>query len=549
MTHKFMKAVSLLLTLGILMSLFGCGAEPAIVRYDISGTIESLDPQFADQEGEQMVLYNMMEGLTKQLPTGEVVNGVIQDYQVSPDQRTYTFHLIPGMIWDDEDHTPVTADDFVFAFQRIFNSIYPSPFVTMYSSIENGDEVLSGAMPQENLGVKALDKLTVEFKLDYADPSFLESLSHSSAMPCSEKLFKEAGGKYGTTIKETYSNGPFYLMRWENGNLIYLRHNDRYYDSSKVITPGVYLYMDRDVQTKAQEERGEEAPTRFELLMDGKSDGCLADYNQYRKAKAQNMDCQETENVVWALMFNQNHSAFQNIKVRQGFLRAIDRDSLTGFLDENHQENLKVYDRLIPPAISIFTESYDKQTSVSSLNSYDPKSAYDIYREGMDELGADTLRKIQLMVVKESNIPEMCGKLQQAWQKALAVSVNIEEVDMDEMNSRLSSGDYQIALVPLKASANTPADILGRFTTDSTQNHASYHNEAFDKALNTAISSHDKQTVLKQYEATETMLMDDAVAYPLLVETSYFILGKNVTGIQFYPYGGKIVFRDAVSMR
>ena len=43
--------------------------------------------------------------------------------------------------------------------------------------------------------------------------------------------------------------------------------------------------------------------------------------------------------------------------------------------------------------------------------------------------------------------------------------------------------------------------------------------------------------------------MDDAVVYPLLVETQYFVLGKDVAGIDYYPYGGKVVFRDALALR
>ena len=45
------------------------------------------------------------------------------------------------------------------------------------------------------------------------------------------------------------------------------------------------------------------------------------------------------------------------------------------------------------------------------------------------------------------------------------------------------------------------------------------------------------------------MLMDDATAYPLMVETSYFVMGEGVTGIDYYPYGGKVIFRNAVAMR
>ena len=547
--HRFLKINCIMMALVLVFALTGCGAEPSLLRYDLSGGVTSLDPQFADGESEQLVIYNMMEGLMRQLPSGELENGVITEYEVSEDQTVYTFSLKEGMVWDDSENTPVTAHDFVFAFQRIFNNIYPSPFASMYSSIHNSRKVLSGQASAEELGVKALDDMTVQFTLDYADPAFLESLAHSSAMPCSQKLFENANGKYGATIKETYSNGPFYLMQWENGNRIYLKKNDKYYGAAEVQSPGIYLYMNRDVQTAAQKEAGQEAPSYFDLLMDGKSDGCLADYEQYKKAKAKGMTCEETESTVWALVFNQTHTAFCNQQVRQGFIRAIDRSVLEEYFQKSKQENLRVYDRLIPPTISLFTQSYTEQTSVTTKNTYDPQAAYQSYRAGMDELEADTLRKIQLLVPSDSSIPEMCGLLQQAWQSTLAVSVNIEEVSRDELSSRLSIGDYQVALVPLKASANTPTDILSRFTSSSTSNISAYKNPSFDSIVEGVGNSHDPQQILNRYVSAETMLLDDAVAYPLMVETSYFVLGEGVSGIQFYPYGGKVIFRDAVALR
>lgn len=541
------RIVCLLLLLPVLLG--GCGASSSLVRYDISGDVESLDPQFADEENEQLVIYNIMEGLMCQLPSGELTNGVIEGYDVSADQLTYTFHLRDGMVWDDADSTPVTAHDFVFAFQRIFNSIYPSPFASLYSAIRNSQQVLSGELQTSELGVQATDDLTVVFTLSYADPSFLESLAHSSAMPCSQKLFEAAGGRYGTSVSQTFSNGPFTLMQWENGNRIYLKKNSSYYDAQAVQTPGVYLYMDRDVQTSAQAERGEEAPTFFSLLMEGRSDGCLADYSQYLQAQQAGLSCEETQGTVWALVFNQTHSAFSNQQVRQGFIRAIDRSTLEDFLRANQQDNLHTYDRLIPPAITLFTQSYTEQTTVNTVNTYDPQAAYEAYRAGMDELEADTLRSIQLLVPSDSQIPEMCGLLQQAWQQTLAVSVNIVEVSRDELSSRLSLGDYQVALVPLQASANTPADILSRFLSTSSSNFTYYQSASYDSTLSGLENSHDSQQILSQYAAAETMLMDDATAFPLLVETSYFVLGEGTTGIDYYPYGGKVIFRNAVSMR
>ena len=368
---KGLGVLCLLLTLCLLLS--GCRESSSLVRYDISNGVESLDPQFASEENEQLVIYNMMEGLMRQKPSGELTNGAIERYEVSDDQKVYTFFLVDGMVWDDKENTPVTAHDFVFAFQRIFNSIYPSPFASMFSSIKNSQQVLSGQLDASSLGVQALDDHTVRFTLNYADPAFLEALAHSSAMPCNQKLFENANGKYGSTIQQSYSNGPFFLMQWDNSSRIYLKKNDKYYAAEQVLTPGVYLYVDRDVQTAAQKERDEQPSSTFELLMDGKADGCQANYEQYQLAMQAGMSCQTAESTVWALVFNQNHSAFSNQQVRQGFLRAIDRSALETFLQNSRQENLRVYARLIPPTISLFTQPYTDQTSVTTSNLYDPQ--------------------------------------------------------------------------------------------------------------------------------------------------------------------------------
>ena len=155
---KGLGVLCLLLTLCLLLS--GCRESSSLVRYDISNGVESLDPQFASEENEQLVIYNMMEGLMRQKPSGELTNGAIERYEVSDDQKVYTFFLVDGMVWDDKENTPVTAHDFVFAFQRIFNSIYPSPFASMFSSIKNSQQVLSGQLDASSLGVQALDDHT-----------------------------------------------------------------------------------------------------------------------------------------------------------------------------------------------------------------------------------------------------------------------------------------------------------------------------------------------------------------------------------------------------
>ena len=231
-----------------MLALTGC-AQPRdtmTLRVCLDAAPATLDPAMASSDAERTVVAHLFENLMK-LSRGEdgsiqPVYAAAKSYTVEDNldgTETYTFTLRQNVRWSDGQ--TVTAHDFVFAFQRIFNSIYPSPFASLYSAIRNSQQVLSGELQASELGVQATDDLTVVFTLSYADPSFLESLAHSSAMPCSQKLFEAAGGRYGTSISQTFSNGPFTLMQWENGNRIYLKKNSSYYDAQAVQTPASTL--------------------------------------------------------------------------------------------------------------------------------------------------------------------------------------------------------------------------------------------------------------------------------------------------------------------
>ena len=120
--HRFLKINCIMMALVLVFALTGCGAEPSLLRYDLSGGVTSLDPQFADGESEQLVIYNMMEGLMRQLPSGELENGVITGYEVSEDQTVYTFSLKEGMVWDDSEFLIIST------LPRLLRCIHP--FIT-----------------------------------------------------------------------------------------------------------------------------------------------------------------------------------------------------------------------------------------------------------------------------------------------------------------------------------------------------------------------------------------------------------------------------------
>lgn len=528
------RILSLVLAVSLLLGLLcGCSKSSSLIRYDISTGASNLDPQFATSQTDQMIIHNLFEGLVRQLPDGSIEAALAESWTLSEDETVYTFQLRQDAFWKSGQQ--VTAHDFVFAFRRIFNVLSPSPYASYYLSLQGAQSILDNNTNVANLGVRAKNDTTLEFYLSQADSSFLERLCHSSAMPCNEEFFNETRGKYGSTKSAVASCGPFFLNLWDNEKL-YLKKSGSYYDANSVETPGVYLWIDR--------ENSDEEGALYDLVMDGSSDSCPVTYQQAEAAKALGYTCQEHIGTAWGLVVNPKHPQLSNESIRHSFFRSINRDELEGYLTEN----MVLTDRLISPEISLYAQSYVESTTVNS-NIYDPAEARERWQTGLNEIDSLVLSSMELLVPEDGNAPFLCGMLQQMWQRNLSAFVNIVALPQDELTQRVSSGDYDLAIVPFTASSNSPYDVLSRFVSTSALNQWNYSSEDFDLLLETASTSSDEEISRSAYADAEELLYDDCIVFPLFYEISYILFAPNVSGIEIYPYGGMVLFKNALAIR
>ena len=111
------------------------------------------------------------------------------------------------------------AEDFVFAFERLFDPSTGSAAAEDYRAVSGGAERLAGE--EAPLGVEA-DGDTVVFTLAEPDGEFLALLSLPAASPCREDFFRSTYGRYGLSIDHIMGNGQFALSTWD-GELIRMR--------------------------------------------------------------------------------------------------------------------------------------------------------------------------------------------------------------------------------------------------------------------------------------------------------------------------------------
>ena len=193
--------------------------------------VQSLDPQIATDGTSFEVIADYTDGLMQMDADGAAVPAIAETYDISEDGKTYTFHLRDAK-WSNGD--PVTAHDFVFAFQRAVDpkTAYPYSWYMEIPTIINASDIIAGKKPADTLGVKAVDDHTFEVQLEKAVPYFVSMLSLTTTFPVPKKVIEKFGDKW-TQPGNMVSNGAYVLKDWVVNERVAVERNPNYWNNGK----------------------------------------------------------------------------------------------------------------------------------------------------------------------------------------------------------------------------------------------------------------------------------------------------------------------------
>ena len=140
---QFFRITAALLAAAFLLALTGCGSSSSAPSFTwfVDTIPANLDPQVASAAPDVIACENLYSGLVRKKADGEIVPDLSESWTVSSDGRTYTFQIKDGLTYKavkgaSTDHT-ITAEDFVFAFRRIFQPQTNSPYAVEFAALEN----------------------------------------------------------------------------------------------------------------------------------------------------------------------------------------------------------------------------------------------------------------------------------------------------------------------------------------------------------------------------------------------------------------------------
>ena len=309
---QFLRITAAVLAAAFLFALTGCsgGSGAASFTWFVDTIPANLDPQVVSAAPDVIACENLYGGLVRKNADGEIVPNLCESWTVSPDGRTYTFAIKDGLTYTAAKGTAtdysITAEDFVFAFRRIFQAQTGSPYAVEFSAIENSAAVLDGTADPSTLGVSASGPLTLVFRLSEKDDNFLAKLTLPGAMPCDEEFFNSTRGTYGLTAKTTLSSGSFYLYNWTASGLFLRR------DVSAPLIGSLRLVQNT----------GSTGKSAAQLIADEKCSAALDDTGEATSLRAVSYS-----DTTWALLFNSAEgSVFENQALRQA-LAGIAREN------------------------------------------------------------------------------------------------------------------------------------------------------------------------------------------------------------------------------
>ncbi|MDI6026574.1 peptide ABC transporter substrate-binding protein [Corticibacterium sp. UT-5YL-CI-8] len=191
----------------------------------------TLDHHKTSTVAEGHIMRDLYEGLVVQDNKANVVPGVAEKWEISDDGLKYTFHLRADAKWSNGD--PVTAQDFVFAYQRVQDPKVAAPYANMLYPMVNAEAINKGEKKPEELGVKAVDDKTLEISLSSPTPYLLELLTHQISYPLHKASVEKLGEEY-TKPGNMVTNGAFMLEAFTPNDKIVMKKNPHFHDAANV---------------------------------------------------------------------------------------------------------------------------------------------------------------------------------------------------------------------------------------------------------------------------------------------------------------------------
>lgn len=497
--------------LGLVLTLLvGCGRrETAVESGNRTQTLHlgnlsepnDLDPQLTESSQTFNIILALMEGLAQYDPrTCEPTPAVAERWETSSDRLTWTFHLRKDARWSNGD--PVTASDFVWAYQRMLTASLGAEYASMLFALKNGQAYYENKVTDfAQVGARASDPHTLVLNLEYPVPYLDKIVCHSAWYPLHRPTLEKFGrvyerGSQWTRPGNYVGNGCFVLSEWKPNQLIRVTKSPTYWDRDAVKLAAVVFYPIENTASEESMFRAGQLHATSTLPI-----GKISVYQD--DPKSQPLLMRGTLLATYFYRLNVTHPPFNDVRVRQALALTINRQQLVdrvtkgGELPAGH---------LTPPQTGGFT--------ATSRLAYDPVRARQLLTDAGFP-GGKGFPAVDLLFNTHEGHRQIAEAIQQMWRAELGIQVNLYNQEAKVYVETMRAGNYQMARFAWVGDYLDPSTFLEMMTSQNGNNQTGWSNADYDRLIAAAKIAPTQQARFEAFQECERILAEEMPVIPI----------------------------------
>lgn len=547
-----MRKFSIVTICGGLLLLAGCGSSSqkgAATQNSSTGEVSSnqeysihvvqempsIDLSLSTDVIGAVALNNVYEGLYRSGKEHIPELAGATDVTVSDDGLLYTFKLREDAVWSDD--VPVTANDYVYGWQRTVDPDTGAGQIYLFESVKNATAILNGEMETSELGIRAINDYELEIELQEASPFFSYALATAAFMPQRQDIVEGAGDAYGSTSETLVYNGPFILTEFDGPGIDTewaFEKNDTYWDSDVVQLERINFSVIK------------EASTSLNMYESGQVEDILLT-GEMAQQKLEDPDfVSEKLGGTYFLQLNQvrEDSPLKNANLRRALSYALDRDVLVNQILANGSE---ASTGLMPHRVSFSPgENKDFAEEITTQVNYDLEQARTYFELAKKELGEENI-SIELMASDNDSIKKIIEFIQGSLEENLpGLEVSISAVPFSVRLERAKAGDFDMVYGGWVIDYPDPRAFLQRFESDNNSNNGKYSNENFDRLFaESGANALDQELRWQNLIDAEEQLLSDMGTIPIIQDTEARLRTPYIKDLVAHPTGPQYDYKWA----
>lgn len=499
-----------------------------VITFPLTQELDTLDGQAGNSMPSGNICMLCYEGLVR-VHEGKVQPGIAEKWEISPDGKTYTFHLRDAK-WSDG--TPVTAQDFEYGFKRLVDPANGFAYSWAASAIVGAADFTAKKITDPGqIGVKATDDKTLEIKLNYPAKYFLAYLQMACFQPASNAMFDKQGKKYGTEADSVLYNGPFIVKEWQHEQSMTLVKNPDYWDKDNIRLDTIKAV------------RVNESTTAINMFENGELDFCDVPMNlvdQYKDKPNYQLYMSGADDWIKFNMTLKDKPWLQNVDFRKAVNFAIDREEIMNLATRG------VYfpaTRFVLPIMAGVKGYYCDEYPIDIYQkNADPAKAKEYLDKAMKALNITDPKKITveyLMPDSESN-RIFAEALQDQISKNLGITITLKLLQRKQQLDMDMKGEFDMVYSGWGPDYDDPLTYLEYYQSQNPSNSGKYNNPEYDRLVEAGRLEADPVKRCQYFADAEKLLLEDAAIAPLNFRQRAWVCKENVKNVTRYFIGSDL---------